>query len=72
MKRRKSRPVTPRPLAGMSSHFKKDGSPKVAYRTQREAQESAQATWTLHGLDLQTYRCDYCHQWHMGKTFREE
>jgi len=55
----------------MSSHFKKDGSPKVAYRSEREAKESAQVSWTINGADLQTYRCDYCHQWHMGKQFRE-
>jgi len=56
----------------VASHFNKEGTPKKAYRTQAEAKQSAQVSWTINGVDLQTYRCDYCHQWHMGKPFRND
>jgi len=26
----------------------------------------------LNGADLNAYRCDYCHQWHVGKRFRDD
>ena len=32
----------------------------------------AQLAWTLNGVDLNSYRCDYCHQWHIGKRFRDD
>jgi len=69
---RRRRPVTTRPLGSIAGHFKKDGSPKNAYRTEAEAKSAAQLAWTLNGVDLSTYRCDHCHQWHMGKRFRED
>jgi hypothetical protein len=28
--------------------------------------------WTLSGVDLDSYRCDYCFQWHIGKRFRDD
>jgi hypothetical protein len=72
MKRRRSaKPVT-KPLGRVASHFSRDGLPKNSYRTQAEAQSAAQLAWTLNGADLDSYRCDYCHQWHIGKRSRED
>lgn len=56
----------------MASHFTREGTPKNGYRTNAEAQSAAQLAWTLNGAELDTYRCDYCHQWHMGKRLRED
>jgi hypothetical protein len=56
----------------VASHFTREGLPKNAYRTQSEAQSAAQLAWTLNGVDLDTYRCDYCFQWHMGKRWRDD
>jgi hypothetical protein len=56
----------------VASHFNRDGTPKNAYRTQAEAASAAQLAWTLSGVDLNTYRCDYCFQWHIGKRYRED
>jgi hypothetical protein len=56
----------------VASHFTREGTPKNAYRTQAEAASAAQLAWTLHGVDLNTYRCDYCYQWHIGRPFRDD
>jgi len=73
MKARRRRPqIATRPLGRVASHFTREGTPKQAYRSQAEAKQAAQVAWTLNGVDLQTYRCDYCHQWHMGKASRED
>ena len=72
MKRRRRPLPTTRPLGRVASHFARDGSPKNSYRTQAEAASAAQLAWTLSGVDLNTYRCDYCFQWHIGKRFRDE
>ncbi|MCU1363166.1 MAG: hypothetical protein JWM55_994 [Acidimicrobiaceae bacterium] len=72
MKSRRRRPTPPRPLGRVASHFTREGTPKNAYRTEREARSAAQLAWTLSGADLNSYRCDYCHQWHVGKRFRED
>ena len=70
MKARRRRPrLETRPLGSVTMHFKHDGRPKQSYRTQGEAMQAAQATWAINGVELQTYRCDFCHQWHMGKPF---
>ena len=72
MKRRRgARPLT-KPLGRVASHFNRDGTPKNSYRTQSEAQGAAQLAWTLSGADLDSYRCDYCFQWHIGKRFRND
>ncbi len=69
MPQRRRRPTT-RPLGRVASHFTRDGSPKQSYRTEAEAQSAGQLAWTLDGVDLNAYRCEYCHQWHIGKRFR--
>jgi hypothetical protein len=56
----------------VASHFTREGTAKTAYRTQAEAASAAQLAWTLSGVDLNTYRCDYCFQWHIGKRYRDD
>lgn len=56
-------------MAGLSTHFTKEGRPKTAYRTEAEAKQAAQTSWAINRVDLQTYRCDQCHQWHNGKPY---
>ena len=69
--RRRNTPPT-RTLGGLASHFTREGTPKSSYRTESEAKEAAQLAWTLNDADLNAYRCDHCHQWHIGKRFRED
>ncbi len=71
MKRRRRTP-TAKPVGRVASHFTREGVPKNAYRTQSEARSAAQLAWTLNGVELDTYRCDYCFQWHMGKRWRDD
>ena len=59
-------------MGRVASHFTREGTPKNVYRTLAEAQSAAQLAWTLSGVDLNSYRCDYCHQWHIGKNFRDD
>jgi len=70
-RRRRPLPVK-RPLGRVASHFTREGTPKSSYRTRQEAEQSARLAWTLNGVDLNAYRCDYCHQWHIGKRFRDD
>jgi len=72
MKRRRKKPDAVRPLGRVSSHFTREGTPKSPYRTQSEAKSAAQLAWTLNGAELDAYRCDYCHQWHIGKRFSRD
>ena len=72
MKRRRRHTPPSRSLGALASHFTREGSPKSSYRTETEAKEAAQLAWTLSGADLNAYRCDHCHQWHIGKRFRED
>jgi hypothetical protein len=67
--KRTVRGPAPMPLA---SHFRRDGTAKMAYRTKQEAASAAQLAWTLDQVDLDSYRCDHCHQWHIGRRFRED
>lgn len=71
-KARRDRRRLTRPVTSLGGHFKRDGTPKKRYRTQQEAASAAQLAWTLEKIDLQTYRCDQCHQWHIGRPFRDE
>jgi hypothetical protein len=72
MKRRRRPASATRPVGRVASHFTREGSPKAAYRTQDEAKGAAQLAWTLNRLELNAYRCEYCHQWHIGRRFRDE
>jgi hypothetical protein len=67
------RPTPPhKPIGRVASHFTREGTPKNSYRTEAEAQSAAQFAWTMNGVDLNSYRCDYCFQWHIGKRFRDD
>jgi hypothetical protein len=66
------RPSPSHPRRALAAHFTREGRPKTPYRTQSEAASAAQLAWTLERAELSTYRCDYCHQWHIGKRFRDE
>lgn len=59
--------VAPR-TPSFGSHWRADGNPKTAYRSQAEA--LAMADWRRQesGADLSVYRCDVCSAWHMGKA----
>ena len=72
MKRRRRSTPPSRPVGRVASHFTREGPAKTAYRTEAEAASAAQFAWTLNGVDLNAYRCDYCHQWHIGKRFRDD
>jgi len=71
MKRRRAAKPLTKPLGRAASHFNRDGIPKNSYRTESEAKSAAQLAWTLSGVDLNSYRCDHCFQWHIGKRFRD-
>ncbi|MGH3733340.1 MAG: hypothetical protein ACRDVC_08215 [Acidimicrobiales bacterium] len=71
-RRRRQTRVATRPQGRVSSHFTRDGSAKTPYRTEREAKSAAQLAWTLNGAELNSYRCDFCHQWHMGNSARDD
>jgi hypothetical protein len=70
-RRRAAKPVT-KPLGRVASHFNRNGLAKNSYRTQSEARSAAQLAWTLSRVDLDSYRCDHCFQWHIGKRFRDD
>ncbi len=73
MKRRRRRPaIATRPLGNVAGHFTREGGAKKRYRTQVAAQSAAQLAWTLNGVDLSSYRCEHCHQWHIGGGSRED
>jgi hypothetical protein len=68
-RRRRARATT-HSSTRVSSHFTREGSPKRSYRTEQEAKSAAQLAWTLNGAELGVYRCEFCHQWHMGNSHR--
>jgi hypothetical protein len=72
VKARRRRPIERRPPSRISAHFKGDGTPKKSYRTRAEAASAAHLAWTLERAELNTYRCDHCHQWHIGRSSRDE
>jgi len=72
MARRRTKRDATRPLRGLAPHFTRDGSPKTPYRTQAEAASAAQLAWSINQVELDTYRCDYCHQWHVGRRFSRD
>jgi hypothetical protein len=72
MKRRRRPTPSTKPIGRVASHFTREGTPKSPYRTESEAKSAAQLAWTLNGVDLNAYRCDYCFQWHIGKRFRDD
>ena len=70
-RRRRAKPAT-KPLGRVASHFTSRRSAEELVPHPGRGESAAQLAWTLSGADLDTYRCDYCFQWHMGKRFRED
>jgi hypothetical protein len=48
------------------SHWRADGAPKTAYRTQRDALSVVDERRLDAGVDLNVYRCEFCSAWHIG------
>jgi hypothetical protein len=56
-----------RPLS-LGMHWRSDGAPKTAYRSQQEAWSMADERRGDTGVDLNVYRCDVCSGWHLGRS----
>jgi hypothetical protein len=51
----------------LGAHWRADGAPKTAYRSQQEALSMADERRDDTGVDLNAYRCDVCRSWHLGR-----
>jgi hypothetical protein len=60
-----------RELALDSSHWRRDGQPKVRYGSQGEALGAAEERGAEAGTKLSVYQCPYCNGWHMGSRSSE-
>ena len=60
----RSAPSAARP----GEHWRADGAPKTAYRTQGEALSVADERRQDAGVELAVYRCGLCTAWHMGSA----
>jgi hypothetical protein len=68
-KRTPRRVPTARPRTqSYRSHWRADGAPKSAYRSQGEALSVADERRQESGVVLMAYRCDFCSFWHLGNT----
>lgn len=67
---KKRRPKQIRQELSRNMHVDSEGRAKKAYRTEREARDSAHLSWILNNVELNSYRCGVCHQWHNGRPFR--
>lgn len=56
-----------RPLGIDSSHWRRDGRPKVRYPTRADALVAADDRSRDAGAPLDVYECPFCGGWHMGK-----
>jgi len=56
-----------RPLS-LGSHWRADGAPKAAFRSQQEALRAANVQQLESGIDLHVYECDFCARWHLGSS----
>ena len=64
----KGRSGAPSPVA--RSHVKADGTPKARYTSEREAADVAQLQWVEHKVELSTYQCQICQDWHLAREDR--
>jgi hypothetical protein len=55
-----------RPLRLDSSHWRRDGAPKVRYDSRAEALSAADERSAEAESPLSVYHCPYCRGWHMG------
>jgi hypothetical protein len=56
--------------ASPGMHWRADGQPKSAYRSQGEALSVADERRSESGVDLNAYRCEICGGWHLGSYGR--
>lgn len=61
------RASTERPQS-FRSHWRADGAPKNAYRSEGEALSVADERRQDTGVALTAYRCAFCSAWHLGTT----
>ena len=59
-------------MSGLGTHWRADGAPKTAYRSQGDALTAALVRRQESGVELNVYRCDVCSAWHMGNPIRGE
>lgn len=45
---------------------------KIKYGSEESAAKAAVAMSTKYGRDLEAYPCDFCGDWHIGRTMTEE
>jgi hypothetical protein len=64
--RRESRPLS------LGSHWRADGAPKAAFRSQQDALRAANVQQLESGVDLHVYECDFCSCWHLGSSRARE
>jgi hypothetical protein len=50
------------------SHWRADGAPKTAYRSQSDALSVADERRMDSGVVLNVYRCEFCRAWHVGSA----
>ena len=60
-------PTTPI-VRGANSHFNSDGSPKKAYRSEKEANDEAQRLHRKDGASMSYYVCAECSHYHVGHS----
>jgi hypothetical protein len=51
-------------------HWRSDGQPKTRFPSEDEANRSALRLRLEAGADLDPYRCELCHGWHLGNRAR--
>jgi hypothetical protein len=54
----------------LGTHWRADGQPKSAYRSQGEALGVADERRFDSGVDLNVYQCEICRSWHLGSCGR--
>jgi hypothetical protein len=52
----------------LGAHWRADGTPKTAYRSEREAWSMADERRRETGVELAVYCCDFCSAWHLGNS----
>jgi hypothetical protein len=65
-------PVTGTRQQSHRSHWRADGAPKTAYRSQRDALSVADERRMDAGVELNVYRCEFCSAWHVGTAKGQE
>lgn len=64
--RGKARPGHDERALRLGMHWRADGAPKTAYRSQQEAWSMADERRAENRIDLNVYQCGHCASWHLG------